>query len=588
MKSYRFLAVAPSFAIARIIEEAVTARDNVEAQIHVGSLQRGREIVQEQMSEEYDAVLARGATAQMIKEICALPVIEIQISFYDILQAVKLAENFRENFAIVGFPAVTDNAMLLKDLLRTDWEIHTIYEEEEADGLLCRLKERGIRLIVSGMALDDYFKKYGLNYVQITTGSSSITQALEEAVKVSAVFRGIREERDFYRRLLEENDSELLLLKENGEVCLSNLKSVEEKYALGYAQRQIRGKYFQDGRIQKLHKSDKLSITQKKVYFGKKCYYAFYFYKTELPFLSQKNDVNIYTREAAARKFLQHQNKFAFHWRESEMEIRQIGESASPVVLIGEEGVGKGQLAASIYIENGKNDSQYYVIDFQHITDRYWNYLITSIDSPLNAKGWTIYFRDVNALTPNRIVTLKNMVEDTIPYTKNKCIFSCTTTSGSSLPSAVTTLINDLSCIVLHILPLRERKEELPSLSSIYMNSFNMEYGKQISGFTPEGMRKLQSYDWPGNLAQFKRILMQLVQSSASPYIQADAVEKLLSTEEHKEKSGLERLNLSKPLCELNYDIVRMVLEKCGGNQTQAAKQLGICRTTLWRMMNGR
>lgn len=585
-ENYKFLAIAPSNGIQRIIEETIASREDVGVDCYVGSLQRGDEIVKEKLDDSFDAVIARGATAQMIKQSCQVPVIEIRISFYDILQAVKLAENFQENFVIVGFPAVTDNAFLLRDLLRTDWIIHTIHTEEEADELLPRLREQNIRLVVSGMALDDYFKKYGFNYIQITTGSSSVAEAVGEALKVSSVFRALRRERNFYKRLLRENDSQQLLFDERNEMVFSTLQPSEEKYAVSYAQRALKSKNFAAGTVQRFHGSDKITITQKEIMIENCLYRAFHFRKTELPFNPQKNDVNIYTRDSAIRKFQQHQNESAFHWRESAMNIRQIAESPNPVMLIGEEGVGKGQLAASVYTESGRSASQYYVIDFQQITDKYWSYLVSSVDSPLNLQGWTIYFRDINALTPTRIVKLKNMVADTLPYTKNKIIFSCTTSVSSVLPAAVSALMNELGALVLHILPLRERREELGSLSSIYVNSFNVEYARQVSGFTPEALAVLQDYGWPGNLAQFKRIIMQLVQSASSPYIQADAVEKILNTEEPRESSGIERLNLDKPLAVLNQDIARMVLERCGGNQTQASKQLGICRTTLWRMIS--
>lgn len=584
-ENYKFLAIAPSNGIQRIIEETIASREDVEVNCYVGSLQKGDEIVKEKLDETFDAVIARGATAQMIKQSCQVPVIEIRISFYDILQAVKLAENFHEDFVIVGFPAVTDNATLLRDLLRTDWKIHTIHTEEEADDLLPRLKQQKIRLVVSGMALDDYFKKYGFNYIQITTGSSSVAEAIQEALKVSSVFRPLREERNFYRRLLQENDSQLLLFDEHNQKVFSTVQETGEKYANSYAQRVLKGKNFAEATVQRFHGTDKITISQKEIVLDGTRYRAFYFRRTELPFNPQKNDVNIYTRDSAIRKFQQHQNESAFHWRENAMDIRQIAESPNPVMLIGEEGVGKGQLAASVYTDSGRSASQYYVIDFQQITDKYWSYLISSVDSPLNLRGWTIYFRDINALTPTRIVRLKNMVADTLPYTKNKIIFSCTTAASSVLPAAISTLINELCCLVLHILPLRERRAELESLSSIYVNSFNVEYAKQVSGFTPDALMVLQNYNWPGNLAQFKRILMQLVQSASSPYIHAAAVEKILNTEESRESTGIERLNLDKPLAELNQDIARMVLEKCGGNQTQASKQLGICRTTLWRMI---
>ena len=153
-KGYRFLAVAPSTGIGRAIEETAASKKGIQVTVRVGSLQQGVEIVQAVADTDYDAIVARGATAQMIKEVSRLPVIEIRISFYDILQAVKLAENFQDPFAIVGFSSVTDNAARLKELLRTEWNIYTLQTAEEADMVLPMLRQKGIRLVVSGMALD--------------------------------------------------------------------------------------------------------------------------------------------------------------------------------------------------------------------------------------------------------------------------------------------------------------------------------------------------------------------------------------------------------------------------------------------------
>ena len=44
-------------------------------------------------------------------------------------------------------------------------------------------------------------------------------------------------------------------------------------------------------------------------------------------------------------------------------------------------------------------------------------------------------------------------------------------------------------------------------------------------------------------------------------------------------------LDLIKPLSEINSDIIRILLEQNGGNQSQTAKSLGISRTTMWRML---
>ena len=61
-----------------------------------------------------------------------------------------------------------------------------------------------------------------------------------------------------------------------------------------------------------------------------------------------------------------------------------------------------------------------------------------------------------------------------------------------------------------------------------------------------------------------------------------------MAAEQPDEYGDWGEISLRGTLEEINGQIVRRVLEECGGNQTQAAKRLGICRTTLWRMLNKR
>ena len=109
-------------------------------------------------------------------------------------------------------------------------------------------------------------------------------------------------------------------------------------------------------------------------------------------------------------------------------------------------------------------------------------------------------------------------------------------------------------------------------------------------------------YDYPCNRTQFKRILKKAVLETRTAYISRDTIEKILKEEsaffpdDHEahmithskalpEKEGFS-LNLEQPLDRINQDIVQHVLNSCNGNQTAAAKKLGISRTTLWRYIN--
>ncbi len=280
-KGYRFLAVAPSAGIGRAIEETAASKEEIQVTVRVGSLQQGVEIVQALTDTDYDAVIARGATAQMIKEVSHLPVIEIRISFYDILQAVKLAENFQEPFAIVGFSSVTENAARLKELLRTDWNIYTLQTSEEADAVLPMLQQKGICLVVSGMALDSYFQKYQFRYVRITTGRSSIEDALEEACQASDVFRPLRRERDLYRLLWKKGEEALAVFDADHTLVFSTLTGEEASYGLGCAKRMLKTGRGMPQEIRRIHENISWRIRWCTITEEGTQYQAFYFLKRD-------------------------------------------------------------------------------------------------------------------------------------------------------------------------------------------------------------------------------------------------------------------------------------------------------------------
>ena len=66
--------------------------------------------------------------------------VSIQLSVYDVLRAIKMAENYSNLYAIVGFPSITQPAHTLCDLLRLDMDIITIHNLEETNRALDRLR----------------------------------------------------------------------------------------------------------------------------------------------------------------------------------------------------------------------------------------------------------------------------------------------------------------------------------------------------------------------------------------------------------------------------------------------------------------
>ena len=135
--------------------------------------------------------------------------------------------------------------------------------------------------------------------------------------------------------------------------------------------------------------------------------------------------------------------------------------------------------------------------------------------------------------------------------------------------------------------PLRELTDDIQSSSNLYLNAMNVEMSKQIVGFTPEALSLLMSYQWPDNFMQLKRVLAELVMLTSTAYIQRDTVYEAIEKEKRQYvPTTADFFDYNRSLNEMTREIVKVVLSQCGGNQTLAAKRLGIGRTTLWRYLN--
>lgn len=130
-----------------------------------------------------------------------------------------------------------------------------------------------------------------------------------------------------------------------------------------------------------------------------------------------------------------------------------------------------------------------------------------------------------------------------------------------------------LNVCCIRVPPLREHLEDLPELVDFFLVKFSGEYHKQFLA-SPDVLIKLQKYAWPGNIRQLKSVLECSVNQASSTTIQAQDVD-IPSIDK------IQMEDLPETLEKLELWAIKNALKKTGGNQTQAAKLLGIHRETL-------
>jgi DNA-binding NtrC family response regulator len=143
-----------------------------------------------------------------------------------------------------------------------------------------------------------------------------------------------------------------------------------------------------------------------------------------------------------------------------------------------------------------------------------------------------------------------------------------------------------LSTFYLHIVPLRERAEDIPLLAAHFLSQFAARYNKKhIKGFSPEAEKILVSYTWPGNIRELKNLVERFVVLENAEIIRPEHLPKwifgaaIATDRSPTDKYILPDTGIS--LEDLEKDLIMQALEKSNSNKSQAAKLLNISYDTL-------
>jgi DNA-binding NtrC family response regulator len=138
-----------------------------------------------------------------------------------------------------------------------------------------------------------------------------------------------------------------------------------------------------------------------------------------------------------------------------------------------------------------------------------------------------------------------------------------------------------LNVFNIDLLPLRERKEDIPALAEYCLKKICYRTGKCLPGITGEALDVLQNYSWPGNVRELNNVIERAVILSSGEKITVDDLTADIknSTDEKRAKPADETL------AEIERSHILKILRNTGGNKTRAAKILGLTKKTLYHKL---
>lgn len=558
----RILGIAPFNSMKTGLEKAALQYNDIYFKCEVGDLEKGRDIAIK-LEHEFDVIISRGGTALLIEEFVSIPVIDIELSFDDILRSIQLARNSHQKYAIVGFSLITSKANILKELMNWDIEIVTIINEDDADSKIEQLKQHGYRIIISDNIASIIANKKNLNSLLINSSKESIHDSFNKSIKVANKIKGYVKEINNLKQIIEDIPFEISSIKNNmnllndlnleskkrGKFYCSNFKDNTFQYSV------INSDYFIYRKIPNLNIDETSFVSLfSKTYF-----------KDYLDQQLQNSTVNL-SFEKSSINLLQRKSNF--------------------FILYGKSGTGKFKLLLKMIV-NKPLDKNYAIINLKHIKTSELNYLLYSDESPFFNTNTTFIIKNLESIDSSQFASFIKCIENSSNFYNNFYITYDIEKDNFDKISSIDTS----KFVTIYVKSLAERSEEILSLATMYLINANQMYGKNIVGFDEDSSTIIENYSWPGNLSQMKAVIEKTVSQSSGIYIDRTKLLPILTNDLYFNKNNLDlfklntELNFNLTLKEQMLIIIKKYMNFYEYNQTMVASKLDISRSTLWRYL---
>lgn len=289
---------------------------------------------------------------------------------------------------------------------------------------------------------------------------------------------------------------------------------------------------------------------------------------------------------------------------------RRAAPTDATVLILGESGAGKEVMARFIHEESHRRDNPFVPIECSAMpgslieselfgyergaftgADRTKKGLIESSD------GGTLFLDEIGDLGVDLQTRLFRFVEQRElrrlgglqPITVD-CRLICATNQDLTAKIKAGTFREELyyriSVITINLPPLRERPEDIPTLARSFLERFSRRYGKSLTA-TPDFYEALLGQPWPGNVRQLKNVMERIAALHSNGVLTSrDLME---DSAPAKHPDTLIRLPWkdarSRYLADFRQRYAHVVLARCGGNVSAAAREAGVDRKTFYTLL---
>ncbi|MDQ0886963.1 PAS domain S-box-containing protein [Paenibacillus sp. V4I9] len=292
---------------------------------------------------------------------------------------------------------------------------------------------------------------------------------------------------------------------------------------------------------------------------------------------------------------------------------KKVAATETPVLLIGESGVGKEQLAHIIHQSSSRSEQPYLTINCGIVPAGlleaelfgYQGGAFSGSDSGQAgklelAKDGTLFINEIEKLPLELQAKLYHYItQQTIVRSggsqpisvRTRIIIATTQDLASKLVNQEfrSDLYYALNVISIRIPPLRDRTEDIPAMVQMYLKQFSLQYQKPVPTLSPEVILALTNYSWPGNIQELKNVIERCIILNDEDLITLEHLPITLQEQQPSltsSEADSTAISLKAKVSDVEeIHLIEEALSKTAGNKSAAAKLLGISRGTLYNKM---
>jgi DNA-binding NtrC family response regulator len=319
--------------------------------------------------------------------------------------------------------------------------------------------------------------------------------------------------------------------------------------------------------------------------------------------LSKKEVKHLKERETELKKEINRDQKFIIGTSPQLMNVlnmvRKVAKTDANVLITGENGTGKELIAQEIHRLSGRSKEVLVSVDIGSLSETLFESELFGhvkgafTDARENRQGkfeiadkGTLFLDEIGNLSfhlqAKILSAIANRQITRIGSNQNIPVnirLICATNKDLEKMVAEGLFREDLlyriNTIQIEVPPLRERGNDIIILAEFFLKKYAFKYNKPDFKINKQALEKLLKYSWPGNIRELQHTIEKAVILGENTVLKADDF--------YLRNTNIPENNLSfSTLDDMESQMIRHALEKCNGNFTAAAEQLGVTRQTLY------